>query len=339
MGSVMQGGYRTRANAGALFLAVLIGAGVSARDAASQREQRPTFRSSVDVVSFAVTVTDRRGRFITDLQEHEVEIYEDGRKQALRFFVSGDAAGGSRAAGGSGDGVRTAAPPLHLGAVFDISGSMDEDLRFARSAAIKFLNILHEAEDYTIVDFDSEVRVARFSHQEFPRLVERLRSRKAEGRSAVWDAVGVYLDGAQQQDGRKVLVLYSDGGDNSSNLRFGELIDLLRASDVTVYVVGFLQHQRGSERFDQQMKLQQIADVTGGQAFFPLAMKDLDAAYEKVAREIAAQYSLGYLSSNQKADGTWRKVEVRVTRAGLSDAKLRSRQGYFAPLRNGAGGR
>jgi Ca-activated chloride channel family protein len=287
-------------------------------------QQLPTFRSGVDVVNFGVTVLDRKGNYLTDLRAEDLEVYEDGQKQALKFFLPCAAQGG--------DGEATAT--LHLGALFDISGSMEEDLSFARSAAIKFLKSLGEARDFTLVDFDTEVRVARFSQAEFPRLVERIRSRKADGYTALWDATGVYLDGASMQDGRKILVLYTDGGDNASNINFGELLDLLKASDATVHAIGFLEHQPTSVKMEQRMRLQRIAELTGGQAFFPVSMKDLDGAYQKVAAEIDAQYTLGYLSANAKQDGTWRKVEIRVVRPGLKDVKVRTRQGYYAPLKD-----
>ncbi len=285
-----------------------------------------TFRSGVDIVTFGVTVVDKKGGYVTDLGESDFEVYEDGQKQALRFFVPCDAQPGRDA---------SARPPteLHLGALLDISGSMDEDMQFARSAAVKFLNSLQEARDYTLVDFDTEVRVSRYSQSEFSRLVERIRSRKAEGNTALWDATGVYLDGASSQEGRKILVLYTDGGDNASSLSFGELVDLLKASDVTVHAIGFLEHQPSVAKLDQRAWLQRLAEVTGGQAFFPLSMRDLDRAYARVAAEIDAQYSMGYVSSNTKTDGTWRKVEIRVTRPGLAGVKVRTRQGYFAPLK------
>jgi Ca-activated chloride channel homolog len=290
--------------------------------------RQPTFRSGVDVVNFGVTVVDKKGNDLTDLEEKDFDVYEDGQKQTLRFFVPCDAQAG-RTAG--------AMPPppaeLHLGALFDISGSMDSDMQFARSAAIKFLNTLQEARDYTLVDFDTEVRVARYSQSEFSRLVERIRSRKADGYTALWDATGVYLDGASGQEGRKVLVLYTDGGDNASSISFSDLTNLLKASDVTVHAIGFLEHQPSGARMDQRARLQRMAELTGGQAFFPASMRDLDGVYGKVAAEIDAQYSMGYVSTNTKTDGTWRKVEIRVTRPGLKDVKVRTRQGYFAPLK------
>ena len=280
-----------------------------------------TFRTGVDLVSFGVTVVDKKGNLVTDLQEADFEVYEEGKKQALSHFVPCGAMDG----GGS--------VPLHLGALFDMSGSMDADLGFARSAAIKFLNMLHEARDFTLVDFDTEVRVARFSQAEFPRLVERIRARKADGYTALWDALGVYLDGASSQDGRKILVLYTDGGDNASHIRFNELLDLLKASDATVHAIGFLEHQPQGARMELRHRLEQIAEQTGGQAFFPLSMKALDQVYEKVAAEIDAQYTLGYISANARMDGTWRRVEIRIVRPGLKDVKVRTRAGYYAPFK------
>ena len=106
------------------------------------------------------------------------------------------------------------------------------------------------------------MRVARYSQSEFSRLVERIRSRKAEGRmTALWDAIGVYLDGAADQEGRKILVLYTDGGDNGSSITFGDLLDLLKASDVTVHAIGFLEHQSARDRLEQQSRLRQMAEI------------------------------------------------------------------------------
>jgi len=297
---------------------------------------QPTFRSGVDIVNFGVTVVDKKGNDLTDLEEGDFEVYEDGQKQALRFFVPCDARPGRSAdapPGRSAGAPRLPPAELHLGALFDISGSMDADMQFARSAAIKFLNTLSEARDFTLVDFDTEVRVARYSQSEFGRLVERIRSRKAEGYTALWDAIGVYLDGASGQEGRKILVLYTDGGDNASSISFSELTDLLKASDVTVHAIGFLEHQPASVRQDLRSRLQRLAEITGGQAFLPMSMRDLESAYGKVAAEIDAQYSMGYVSTNTKTDGTWRKVAIKVTRPGLKDIRVRTRQGYFAPLK------
>jgi Ca-activated chloride channel homolog len=293
----------------------------------SVQGRQATFRSGVDMVTFDVTVLDKKGSFLTNLEEQDFEVYEDGRKQALRFFVPCDAR--------TGRGEHEApATELHLGALFDISGSMDADIHLARTAAIRFLDALQDARDFTLVEFDTQVRVARYSQSDFSRLIERIRSRKAEGRmTALWDATGVYLDGAADQEGRKILVLYTDGGDNGSSITFGDLIELLKASDVTVHAIGFLENQSTNDRLEQQVRLRRIAEITGGQAFFPVSVKDLDGVYAKIAAEIDAQYSMGYVSTSPKTDGSWRKVEIRVVRPDLKGVKVRTRQGYFAPLK------
>lgn len=301
---------------GAIALALGLAASV-----VTQAGSQVTFRSGIDVVSFGVTVTERRGDFITDLGPDDFEVYEDGVKQSLRFFSNGSTANPETA------------PELHLGVLFDLSGSMGEDLRLARTAAIRFLNTLAEAVDITLVDFTTEVRVTRYGQNDFPRLVERIRNREAGGYTALYDAAGVYLDGASGRDGRTVMVLYTDGGDNSSELPFSDLLTILRASDVTVHSVGFLENQRQPAKMDQRLRLQQIAEATGGQAFFPLSAKDLDGVYERIQEEIRAQYLMGYVSTNARMDGTWRKVEIRIVRPGLDKPQVRSRRGYYAPYR------
>jgi Ca-activated chloride channel family protein len=279
--------------------------------------QPPAFRSGVDLVNIGVTVTGSKGALVTGLSEAEFEIYEDGRKQTIRYFAAG------------GDETDTA-PPLHLGLLIDVSESMGDDMSFSKTASIKFLNTLTDAVDITVVDFDTEVRTARYSQNEFARLIERIRQKKASGSTALYDAIGVYLDGASAQDGRKVMLVYTDGGDTRSSISFHELVELLKASDVTVYPIGELEHQSSSGRNEQRMVLQQIADVTGGQAFFPVTVKELDSIYEKVVAQIRAQYTLGYVSTNAKTDGTWRKVEIRTTGKDARSLRVRSRKGYFS---------
>src|SRR5207248_1352104 len=191
--------------------------------------------------------------------------------------------------------------------------------------------------DITMVAFDTQVRVARYGQDEFARLIERIRQQKASGWTALYDAIGVYLDGAGGQDGRKIMLLYTDGGDTRSAIRYSELLDLLKASDVTVYAIGELDHQSPSGKAYQRAIIQQIADATGGQAFFPLNVKDLDQVYDKVLDAIRAQYTIGYLSTDDRTDGAWRKVELKVTGKNGRDYRIRARKGYFAPYKNAPG--
>jgi|SoiMethySBSTD1v2_1073268.scaffolds.fasta_scaffold70174_2 Ca-activated chloride channel homolog len=277
-----------------------------------------TFRTAIDLVHFAVVVTDKQGSPISGLTADDFDIKEAGKPQTIKFFTAGDPA---------------AAPPLHLGFLLDTSGSMEEDLKDVRTSAIKFLNAMDQAEDITLVDFDTEVRKATYSGGEYARLIERIRERKADGMTALYDALAVYLSGTADLTGQKVLIMYTDGGDTRSTLTISEVNDLLRASDVTVYVVGYLEHQMSSGRLNQRMELTRFAAITGGLALFPTSIKEVDKMYEKIEREIAARYSLGYTSTDDRSDGTWRNVEIRLKRPDLKGAKLRTRDGYFAPLK------
>lgn len=280
-------------------------------------QQGTLFQTRVDLVNFGVTVVDKKGNLVTDLTAEDFEVTEGGWKQTLGYFAAGDRVG-------------PPGPELHLGLLLDVSESMGEDIGFTRTAAIKFLNTLTDAVDITVVDFDTQVRVGRYAQIEFARLIERIRQQKTDGSTALYDAIGVYLDGAAGQTGRKIMLLYTDGGDTRSALRFSELLDLLKASDATVYVIGQLEHQTPAGKGTQRPILQQIAEATGGQAFFPLSVRSLDAVYDKVMAEIRAQYTLGYLSTNDKLDGGWRKVEIKVVRKDGGEYRVRSRKGYYA---------
>jgi Ca-activated chloride channel homolog len=279
--------------------------------------QQPVFRTGTDLVGFGVSVTDRRNNFITDLKPDDIELLEDGTVQTIKLFARGDEV--------------ESAPELHVGLLFDTSGSMGDDIGLARSAAIKFLNTLTDAKDMTLVDFDTEIRVAKYEQSNFPRMVERIRSRKPDGMTAMYDALGVYLTGASDDNGRKILVLFTDGGDTRSTTSFSKAMTMVRASDATVYAIGFLQHQPMSARAEQRQRLTQIALEAGGEAFFPTEMRHVEEAYAKILNQIRAQYTLGYVSSNTKPDGRWRKVEIRVKRPDLQGAKVQARKGYFAP--------
>ena len=276
---------------------------------------QPVFRTGVDLVTFGVTVVDKKGTLVADLTPADFEVVEEGKAQTLEYFARGD-------------GLEV---PLRIGLMLDTSGSMEKDIALSRSASFKFLNTLTRADEITLVDFDTEVRVTHYSQADFPRLVERIRTRKPDGYTALYDALGVYLDGAGGEDGQKILVLFTDGGDTRSAMNFGDTMDLVRASDVTIYAIGLLDNQSASSRLEQRLRLQQIAEATGGQAFFPSTMKDLDGVYAKVVEEINARYSMGYQSTQTAADGAWRAVEIRVTRPDLKGAKIRTRKGYFAP--------
>jgi len=295
---------------------VALGAGVVIATAIASAQQ-PTFRSQVDLVNFGVVVTDKQGTPITGLTADDFEIREEGKPQAIKFFAAGDP---------------EKAPPLHIGFLLDASGSMEDDIKDVRTAAIKFLNTMEQAEDITLVDFDTEIRVGRYEQNNYGRLIERIRARKADGYTALYDALGAYLGTTAEQNGQKVLIMYTDGGDTRSTLTLSDVLDLLKASDVTVYVVGYLEHQSSTAQTPMRMELSRFAQMTGGLALFPSNIKDVEKMYDKIEHEIAARYSLGYTSTDTRTDGAWRSVNIRLKRPDLKSAKLRTRDGYFAPL-------
>ena len=298
---------------------VVLGMTAAALAVAGLAAQPGRFRTGVELVHVAVMVENRRGTVISQLNETDFALFENGVRQEVRYFLRGDA---------EADALN-----LRLGLLLDTSGSMSDDMSFARTAAVRFLKALPEAQDITLVDFDTEVRVSRYGYADFPRLVERIRTRAPDGWTALWDALGIYIDGVHHLDGRKVMVVYTDGGDTRSAQTYSDVIAMLKAADVTVYAIGFLEHQPHSVRTSQKMKLQQIAETTGGQAYFPVSRKALDDVYGKIVAQVRAQYTLGFVSNNGQMDGTWRELEVRLQGNHLESLRIRARKGYYAPLR------
>jgi Ca-activated chloride channel family protein len=316
-GAQMQPGVRRRRSIRTLSaLAIAAAIAMTFVAAPSQLEpQAPIFRQRIDLVNVAVTVAGKKHQLVTDLFAHDFAVYEDGKPQHISAFASGT----------------ETLPTLHIGVLLDVSASQQSDLGFTQTGVIKFLASLPDAVDMTFIDFASHVRGARYAQSEFPFLVERVRALRAGGETALYDAIGLYLDGAIEQDGRKVMVLYTDGADTASRLSLGKLMKRLKASDVTVYAIGSFGNLPISMQFPQRAYLANIAEATGGTAFFPFSVKDLDRIYEQVLGEVRAQYSIGYISTNEKSDGAWRKVKVKITRADAKSLRVRARKGYYAP--------
>jgi len=273
-------------------------------------------RAGVDLVHVPVVVRDRAGGPVRGLVREDFVILENGQPQTISYFAEG----------APGESV-----PLRLGLMLDKSESMAKDLRAASDAAIKFVNALEESDDVTFVDFDSKIRVGRFSPASYPLLFERIRERKADGYTSLYDALGLYVRGTLERDGQHVLLLYSDGGDSTSTITFGTLQRLLREGNVLIYTVGYLEHQSPSVRTTLQMRLSQISGETGGEAFFPTSSAEIARAYDRILQDLQTRYTIGYVSSNRAADGKFRKVEVKVIRPDLKGLKVRARSGYLGP--------
>lgn len=283
--------------------------------AALLAQQQP-FRAGVSLVRLPVVVTAKDGALVRGLTADDFRVTEDGKPQQIRFFMDG---------AGAGDAERL---PLHVGLLLDVSESMMGDLAQASTAAVRFVNALTEAEDVTLVDFDTEVRVARFQPSQYERLFERIRSRKAGGSTALYDAIAMYLQSVAGQEGQKVLLLYTDGGDSTSGLSYGQLLKILKGQDVLVYSIGYVNRQFRIS--GDQLRLSEMAEQTGGDSYFPTDARELNEIYAKILDELSSRYTLGYLPTNPAEDGKWRKIEVKVTRSDAKKAKVRARPGYFA---------
>jgi Ca-activated chloride channel family protein len=292
--------------------AAVVAACVAATVAAHGAQQ---FRSGVEVVRVPVVVTDRNNLPIRGLTAADFQVLEEGTPQNIAYFSEGQ----------SGDPV-----PLHLGLLLDTSDSMGSDLKDAMDAAVRFVIALEDsAEDTTFVDFDTSVRVTRFSPQSYELLFERIRTRKAKGYTALYDALGVYLEAALRREGQHALVLYSDGVDSLSKMNLTTLTDLLRLGNVTVYAMGYMENQLSSTRVAATSRLTQIARETGGEAFFPTSREDLTKYYERIRDDLLSRYTLGYTPAARPPDGKFRKIDVRVTKPDLRGVKVRTRSGYL----------
>ncbi len=219
------------------------------------------FKAGVDLIHFSVVVTDKQGAPIIGLKPEDFEVVEEGKPQSITYFMEGNPDDGSKLA---------EVLPLRLGLALDSSGSMDRDITDVRTGIIKFLLANEHAVDFTLVDFDTEVRVTRYGPDDY-RATDRAhpaaQARRLDG--ALRRARRLSEQRRRGRTARRSCVIYTDGGDTRSELTLADLLDLLKASDVTVYAIGYLEHQPGSARSMQQSSLQRMSAITGGQAFFP----------------------------------------------------------------------
>jgi Ca-activated chloride channel homolog len=287
----------------------------------------PVFRVDLDVTNVTVSVRDAAGHLITDLTRDDFMVVEDGRPQDVVVF--GNALDGTTVEEGLGTPRRDILA-LDLGLLLDTSQSMLKELRLSKEAAVRFLDTIPRARELFTIFFDEEIRISRYDSENQQGLFARIHELKGGGNTALHDAIATYISRVQGAPGRKTLVLFSDGEDSRSTLGLPELLDVVRSSSVTIYPIAFSGgFSPGSSRaLRSKVFLQQIAEMTGGQVFSPHSSRELAAIFQKILDELAAQYVLGFVSTNPSADGKFRKLRVYLKRAGL---KIRHRPGYFAP--------
>jgi len=278
----------------------------------------PVFPTGAEIVKVTVTVRDSKGALVPDLSADDFAVTEDGHQQKLQLFAPAVVPGHDDAL------------TLDLGLLLDTSESMAQEIRLSQEAATRFLEAIPRARDLLTVFFDEDIRISHYDSEHQQGLFERILDARASGRTALYDAIAVYLSRVEGSSGRKVLVLLTDGDDTRSEVSVEEITQLVRSSAVTIYSVAFPgDHHAGSSRFlSARAFLSFLAGQTGGQVFNPLHSKDLPAIYSTILDELSSQYVLGFTSDNAARDGRFRKLRVDVKPKAL---KLRYRPGYFAP--------
>jgi Ca-activated chloride channel family protein len=292
----------------------MVATGSRAQDASPT----PVFPVATDVVNITASVHDRDGNLVHGLAPEDFTVLEDGKPQKVVVF------------GQATDAGHEAALALDLGLLMDTSESMLKEMRLSQEAAIRFLENIPRARELLVIFFDQDLRISRYDSENQQGLFERILETKGRGTTALYDAIAVYLDRVQDSSGRKVLLLFTDGEDSTSAVSLSEVLQLVRASPVTIYAVAFGgTYGIGNNRFlAARSFLNELAGITGGEVFVPTASKELAAVYDRILDQLANQYLLGYVSANPARDGKFRKVKVEAKDRRL---RVRHRAGYYAP--------
>jgi Ca-activated chloride channel family protein len=286
------------------------------KDAPSTPTAPQRFRAGVDLVSLNVTVTDG-SHYVTDLDEAEFEVFEDGVKQPLTFF--------SRVQ-----------QPIALAVLLDTSASMEGKLATAQEAAIGFARRLRKTDVMQVIEFDSQVNIVQEFTSDIPTLEKAIQSTTVNGSTSLYNAIYIALKNLRRNRAKNVdeirreaIVVLSDGDDTSSLIEYDEVLDLAKRSETAIYSIGLRQGNEARREFKEaEFVLRQLSTETGGRVFFPTSAAELPKIYEQIADELSSQYAMAYSSKNALRNGAWRRIAVRVARPGLT---ARTRQGYYGP--------
>ena len=301
-----------------LLLAVMLQA-IPAPAPQAPAEKPQVFRAGVEVVSLNVTVTDPQGRYVTDLDQNNFSVFEDGAKQDITQFNRTNL-------------------PIALSLLIDSSASMEQRMENAQEAAIGFAKRIRPQDLAQVVDFDSRVEIKQGFTNNVAQLESAIRSTSAGGSTALHNAVYISLKElakikAKNPDEirRQAIVVLSDGEDTSSLVSFEEVLELAKRSETAIYTIGLLPHETSALKGfrEAEFVLRQLAQETGGRAFFAKQIEELKDVYGQIADELSSQYSMGYAPKNPRRDGAFRRVVVQVDRP---NATARTKRGYYGPV-------
>jgi len=273
--------------------------------------QQPTFRGGTRLVSVYATVTDAERRLVPSLTEQDFEILDNDKPQPLAFF-------------------RNETEPITVVVMLDTSYSMTRSIPLLRSAAEQFLLRLLPADKARVGAFNDKIEISSHFSSNRDALIGELKDLDYGNGTRLWDAVSASLDALQGIEGRRVVLVLTDGDDTQSKARLGGVTDAARADDVMVYAIGlesdyFDIGANRNVRSKPDGGLKKIAEETGGGYFELKKTADLSPTFTRVAQELHSQYALGF--SPKELDGRVHKLTVRAKQAGMT---VRARKSYLA---------
>lgn len=273
-----------------------------------------TLRVSVDMVVLRATAQDRKNILVSGLDKDDFQVYEDGVLQPIKYFSHEDV-------------------PVTVGLVVDNSGSMRPKRRDVIAAAMAFARSSNPQDQMFVVNFNERVSFGLPGSMPFTdqlaQLQAALSSVAADGQTALYDAMAVALDHLQSGNrDNKVLIVVSDGGDNASKHKLAEIVARAGQPGAIIYTIGVFDEEDPDRN---PGVLKRLAKETGGEAFLPESLADVTPICERIARDIRSQYTIAYVPTNRKRDGTYRVIQVKANMRGRGSLSVRTRTGYFAP--------
>ena len=282
-----------------------------------------TFRGGVDLVALNVVVVDPRQQFVGGLSAGDFAVYEDGVQQDVSFFASAE--------------LR-----LDLAILLDTSASMHDKIATAQRAAVGFVSALRPVDRLLVMDIKDSSRVLTPLSHDLEAAKGAILATSAAGSTALYN--GLYLtlremirhNPAGQDLRRQALVLLSDGDDTTSIVAYDDVMDLAKQAGISIYTIMLRSSQfdsqiarRSPETSRSEYGIKALAQETGGRSFLALDINDLAGVYHVIGQELASQYAIGYMPTNQRRDGAYRRVSVRIV--DRANAQPRTRAGYLAP--------
>ncbi|MGP0018408.1 MAG: VWA domain-containing protein [Candidatus Sulfotelmatobacter sp.] len=273
-----------------------------------------TIKVNVDMVVLGATAQDRKNILVSGLNQDNFQVYEDGVLQPIKYFSHADV-------------------PVTVGLVVDNSGSMMSKRHDVIAAAMAFARSSNPQDQMFVVNFNENAAFGlpgNIAFTDQPAQLQVALSRvAADGETALYDAVAVALEHLKKGNrDKKVLIVVSDGGDNASHHKLTEIMALVGQPGVIIYTIGIFDDQDADRN---PGVLKRLAKATGGEAFLPEALEEVTPICERIARDIRNQYTIAYIPTNRKRDGTYRVIQVKASAPGHGRLSVRTRTGYFAP--------